>query len=377
MAHRDPLDELLTMLRRPGLRDALDDPAQLRGWAEDALAERPRRRHRPAARLLVLAAALTTVVTALHSQGAMGPARPEVALVNGQPITRGVLAENAEQRYGAAMLETSVMAEVLRQAAERAGLQPTEADIDAGLERIRLEQFRGDTQRFETWRHSGGRRETVLRREVAAQLAAFRLRSRGVKINDAELRTYHKEHRDRYSRPESYFYRIIYIPWPDVEGKRAPEGQARAKAKAELDKILRGGDFEAAARLVSEDDQAERTGGRVGPQPAELLPEEFRPLFKDAKPGQVITEPVMFRTRFVLLQFLSHAEPFAGEYDQVRGLVESDFLVDKLAPQSKFMADLARAAKIEVVEPRYAGHAVTGHWFSPSGLTMDGWLVSE
>ena len=376
MANRISTEQLLELLRQPGLPEALGDDQHLRAWAARATTgQRPPRRRM--ARLALLAVSLAAVTTALHSQGTMGPARPELALVNGQAVTRSQVAEAAEQRFGLAMLETSVMAELLRQAAEKAGVAPTDADIEAGLERIRTEQFRGDTERFETWRRTAGHRDSVLRREVAAQLAAFRLRSRGVRLTEADLLTYHKEHRDRYARPESYLYRMIAVPWPQKNGARDTEAEALAKAKGVLNDIKRGESFEAVARAISEDPQAQRNGGRVGPQPAELLPPGFAPLFRDAKPGQVIDEPVRLGSWFVLLQFLSHDPAESGEFEQVRTQVEYDYLTDKLVPQGKFMADLARAAKVEIVEPRYAGHEVTGHWFSPSGIRVTGWLQSE
>lgn len=84
-----------------------------------------------------------------------------------------------------------------------------------------------------------------------------------VKVNDADLEKYYKEHTQEFIEPEKVKVNIIQFKLKD---KATPEEKKAQKKKAEqaLKRLKKGEDFEKVAKEASEDERTKNSGGNTG-----------------------------------------------------------------------------------------------------------------
>jgi len=84
-----------------------------------------------------------------------------------------------------------------------------------------------------------------------------------VKVDDADLDKYYKEHKQEFIEPEKVKVNIIQFKLKD---NATPEEKKAQKKKAEqaLKRLKKGDDFEKVAKEVSEDERTKNSGGNTG-----------------------------------------------------------------------------------------------------------------
>jgi peptidyl-prolyl cis-trans isomerase C len=84
-----------------------------------------------------------------------------------------------------------------------------------------------------------------------------------VKVNDADLEKYYKEHKQEFIEPEKVKVNIIQFKLKD---NATPEEKKAQKKKADqaLKRLKKGDDFEKVAKEVSEDERTKNSGGNTG-----------------------------------------------------------------------------------------------------------------
>ncbi|MBI2297685.1 MAG: peptidyl-prolyl cis-trans isomerase [Armatimonadetes bacterium] len=307
-------------------------------------------------------------------------AQDDLATVDGQPIPQERFQRQLEQRFGYRFVETAILSDLILAAAQKAGQTPNPGEVDAELDLFLHENFSNQPERYQRWLKEYGRDEITLRDEIRVQVAQRKLRSRGIPTDDDTLKRFFDKNQDLYERPESYVYRQIIVPWKgktpkEDEGGADPDNLAAAQAV--LARIEHGEDFVKVAREVSEDPGAQRTGGRIGPVPADRLAGFSAALFdalKDLEPGQCAKRPVYYGQRFLVLLLLEHDPVVHADFQRQHARIAADWLATQMNPQDQFLADLVRGARIEIKDPRFAGMKVSGVWTSPCGLGLPGWL---
>ncbi|NUP99550.1 MAG: peptidyl-prolyl cis-trans isomerase [Armatimonadetes bacterium] len=307
---------------------------------------------------------------------ASGADEPLLATVNGRPVTRAEFLAGLEQRHGYEFAETALLSALILGAAEQAGLSPTSGEVEVQLDRFLAEHFNFSDERYRRWLNEFGHTEPELRREIAVQVTQFKLRSRDVAVDEAALKAWFEANQAAYVRPESMVFRQIILPavGAPVDGAY-PE--SRTQGLEILKKVRDGMAFEEAAGAYSEDPNAARNGGRIGPTAVAQLRDRAASLhaaLTALKDGEVAPEPVLFGSRYVLLQLVQRLAPIEPDFAALRRRVETDYLAEKLQPQEEFLAGLLRSAQITIVDPRYQGLKPTGRWVSACGLALPGWL---
>jgi hypothetical protein len=343
----------------------------------------------------VAALALLSLTPPGHSQDGLGPALPApaaLAMVDGQPVSRQDYLDNLEQRQGAWQAETTLLSAMILAEAAKAGLTPTAAEIEEWYQGLKRTIFGGSEPRYQEWLTSGGHSDATMRAEVKVQVAQFKLRTGGATVPEARLRQYHEKYRSYYDQPERWLYRKIDVPWPQRNGRAVDDQAAYAEAQSQLRSVLakdppQPGDFEDLARRIEEDPQAARNGGRIGPQPLDLVPPAILAELTKLADGQILDHPIQLEPalrpgqhpRWVLLQRLAHYDAQPGEFEAVRWRVAVDYLVadHKLQSQKEFFAALLKHHPVEIRDPRFAGLKLSGRWHSPSGWSLAGWLAEE
>jgi len=84
-----------------------------------------------------------------------------------------------------------------------------------------------------------------------------------IKVNDADLEKYYKEHQQEFIEPEKVKVNIIQFKLKD---NATPEEKIAQKKKAAqaLKRLKKGDDFEKVAKEVSEDERTKNSGGNTG-----------------------------------------------------------------------------------------------------------------
>ena len=242
---------------------------------------------------------------ASHGTASARPAEAQVvARVNNAPITsdrldfalrrlmpfesfhRNVGSDTVERLRGQA-LAGLVDEELRHQDGVRLRLEPSAADVDAGLKAL-VARY-GSREAFEQARRASGASMDDLRREIRRSLVVQKAFDHAVtsrcQVGADEAAAYYAGHRDRFVVPEQlHVYAITFGVDPGAPAR----GWSDAKAKADqvLGQITSGAPFEDMARTHSTDKTRE-SGGDMGFVHRGSLTDEFEQALRDLKPGGV------------------------------------------------------------------------------------------
>lgn len=116
--------------------------------------------------------------------------------IRGAVITKKQYFDLLESRYGQPVLSKLVMEEVVRQAAERARVWPTDKEVEARL--VELQRIAPQTLGPDS---SDPDRRQALEREVASSIALENLRIGGVSVSEAGIAAFYRANRKAFTPP--------------------------------------------------------------------------------------------------------------------------------------------------------------------------------
>lgn len=188
---------------------------------------------------VAIAGVLTFVL--LRDGGEAAPvAGPVIARVNGSPIhlsqararVEGVASVHGDAPLGdewaERILESLIDDVIVAEAADQRGIEATDADIEAGVNRIR-DNFASEEE-FTQWLAERGMDVTELRRRVTLELITSRVFlavTADIEITGDEVREYYRSHRSDYT----------------VDDRRIPLLQVRQDIRDKLEKEERDRTF--------------------------------------------------------------------------------------------------------------------------------------
>lgn len=303
------------------------------------------------------------------------------AEVNGQPIyamqveryyEREVsnlpepLTSAEEQARKLALLEELIESEILWQKAARAGVQASDAEVEARLREIRAAQSpQGFEQQLETQGMSLADLKGELRRQVAIRKLLDRSLENAVIVSEQEVREHFEQYKNHFRTIETQFRvaHILVTPGrePEVRNLRsqdaAGEDEARRKVQFLLERLRAGDDFSELARNYSEDPTTALAGGDLGFFPESALAQTdpgLRSALQRLTAGQV-AGPIRTREGYQLLKLLERIPPGQREFSdpevqnairerlrrQKRQLLEAAY-VEQARSQARVVNYLAR-----------------------------------
>jgi peptidyl-prolyl cis-trans isomerase SurA len=235
-----------------------------------------------------------------------------VASVDGEPITLyelnkfikeksahvpGMQAVSEKDALQALITEKLVQREIVAR-----GIRIRDEDVDRYIERIKQQNHIDDDQLREALKQQGldyDQYRQQIREEIEkVQLINKEIRGK-VTISPEDITRYYEAHKQDYGRPGLIKVRQITLRLdPD-----APEAVATAVLERVEDirkRLVKGEDFAAVARQVSEDPLAAEGGDLGELEPSKLLPEFEAPLSK-MKEGE-ISEPIRSKMGVHLLK---------------------------------------------------------------------------
>ena len=185
----------------------------------------------------------------------------------------------------------------------------------------------------------------------------------GVRISDADLQSYYKQHQDEYRVPETATIRHILIrtPAPDANGKVDQKALDAAKAKADdiLKQLKGGASFDTLAKKYSEDSGSKNNGGLLGPIRKGQVPELEQSVFS-AKKGDLVG-PVRSSAGYHIIHIDDKTEPRLKPLDEVKAQFEPILLQQKGQAAAEQMAkQLQSAAAVQGMDKAAASKGLQG-----------------
>jgi foldase protein PrsA len=233
-----------------------------------------------------------------------GGAAAPVATVNGEPITQADLYKQLAAENGQRAVDDLIDQKLVDQAARKANITVTDAEIDAEIARIKA-NFR-DEQEFQQALQANNLTLKQLREAQTFRIKVTKLIMPSLTITDAALKQYFDENQAQFDKRTVHARHILV----------ATQQEAQA-IKAELDK---GADFATLAKAKSIEPAAKTTGGDLGTFGiGQMVPEFERIVF--SLPKGAISAP--FQTAFgwhvaQVLETSGTAPDFASHKQEVR-----------------------------------------------------------
>ncbi len=194
-------------------------------------------------------------------------------------------------------------------------------EIDAAIEQIKEARYLTDEQLREALAQEGltleSYRERIEEQIMRTRLVNIEVRSKII-ITDEDVREYYETHPVEYGREQQYHLRNIILMVPEDAEEMLRELK-RNKAKAVLEKLEAGEEFEALARQYSESLAAE--GGDLGTfalsDLAQSVQEAVKPLSAGEHTG-IIESDLGFQIFFVEKIIESQGTPFAEVKEEIQ-----------------------------------------------------------
>jgi parvulin-like peptidyl-prolyl isomerase len=332
---------------------------------------------------LTFLAALAALSLAVSGCGSGGDV-PEgaVAVVDGSEITREELDEliahgkrtyeasqqdfprvgtpeyqNVQKQYVAYLVQR----EQFEHEAEELGIEVTEKDIDAEVEKFVDANFKGKQKDFEKALKKQGFTVETFRETLRSSVLAKKLYdevTKDVKVPQSELLAYYQQNSAQYSTPESRDVRHIL-----VSEKSGNDEVDFAQSKAEADRLYgelqNGADFAALAKAESADPGSAKDGGKLTVSKGQTVP-EFDKWSFEAKVGDR-SQPIKTTFGYHIIEALSPIRKAeTTPFKKVRASIEATLLQEK---KSTFMEEWAADLRDE-----YDGKTTYATGFEPPEL---------
>jgi len=162
-------------------------------------------------------------------------------------------------------MDEMVDQELLRQAAQKKGIEVSPEEVDAAV--AELKKVFKTPQSFASRLQSEGFTEETYPKHVEGMIAAKRyldgIREGAAKVSDEELEAYYRDNQQRLTLPEQVRVRQILLVWKPRDGRNDRAATRDAIAPI-LERARKGEDFAELARKFSEDPETAASGGDMG-----------------------------------------------------------------------------------------------------------------
>jgi parvulin-like peptidyl-prolyl isomerase len=185
----------------------------------------------------------------------------------------------------------------LEQKAKDIGVAVTDKDVATRLNQIKQQYFGGSQKKYETQLKSQGLTEPQVKQDLHAQILSEKIYNKvtsDVKVTDADIQKYYKEHKSDYSQAESRDVRHILVN----NKKLADQIEQQLKS---------GADFGKLAKKYSKDPGSASNGGKLTVSKGQTVPPFDKAAFS-LKTNQ-ISQPVHTQYGWHIIEPLSDVKP--------------------------------------------------------------------
>ncbi len=262
-------------------------------------------------------------------------------------ITRGLkedLRPYDEDMKASMVLDLLIEDALIKQSAERMGIEVSETEIDNAIEDVKKRNGLTDQTLREALRRSGltyRQYRDKLREDIRkAKFVDAQFRSR-IKIKDEDVEEYYKSHMDEFLLPASYRLRIILLEKGDEEilGRRV---------KVVLEGLKEGRPFDELAREFSDAPSSE-AGGDIGYMKLEELSPLIRGVVERLEPGSA-SPPLRTPEGIYIVQLVDMREGSPRPLEEVRPIIRERLF--QRAFDERYSAWLDYMKKVAHIEVR-------------------------
>jgi parvulin-like peptidyl-prolyl isomerase len=325
---------------------------------------------------LAALAALSLAVSACGGEGDV-PAGA-VAVVDGSEISKeelDLLLDQAKLNYGTQFPRAGtpeyqnlqrqyvaglVQGEWFEQEAEELGIEVTDKEVDAELDKFVESRFEGKRAELEKALKQQNFPMEALRdslREGLLRQKLFEEVTKEVEVPNSELLAYYQQNSAQYSVPESRDVRHILIS--EKKGSEVDFAASKTEADRIYAELRNGADFAALAKAESTDTVSARQGGKLTINKGQTVP-EFDKWSFEAKVGD-LSQPIKTTYGYHVIEALSAVKPAkTTPFKEVRASIQATLLQEK---KSTFMEEWAADLRGE-----YEGKTTYAAGFQPPEL---------
>jgi len=258
-----------------------------------------------------------------------------VAIVNGQRITRRAFVNRLEQITGEQVLSDLINEQLIGQAAKKAKITVTSAEVEAEMERLR-EQI-GPS--FDSVLAQYGMTVEDLRKNMELNLLVFKVSTKDITVSEDALMAFFEEHKSDYDQPEMVKAGHILV-------------ETEEKAKEIQKKLAEGADFAELARSESTDPMSAAEGGDVGFFARGRMVPEFEKAAFAMSPGQT-SAPVKSEYGYHIIRVTDRKDAHEATFDEVKEDIERTIKGNQAKSAQALAAELRLEADVTITDSKY------------------------
>jgi parvulin-like peptidyl-prolyl isomerase len=204
------------------------------------------------------------------------------------------------------------------QKAKDLDVEVTDKQVADRLAQVKKQYFGGNDKRYQAQLKTQGLTEQQVREDIKAQLlseAIFKKVSSDVKISDADLNAYYKQHKSQYSQPEQRQVAHILV-------------KNKALADKLYSQIKGGADFSKLAKQYSQDPGSKAQGGKLTVSKGQTVAPFDQTAFL-MRTGQV-SHPVKTEFGYHIIKALGPIKPAqTTPFSKVKASIKTQLLQQK------------------------------------------------
>lgn len=278
---------------------------------------------------LVLLAAL-----AVPAAAAPAPQTDLLVTVNGVPVRRSAVADQAFRQYGTAVLNQLVDDILVRQASESLKVKADDKEVEARLKRIQG-QFK-DEATFKERLAATGQSLENLRAQISEQVMREQLviKAKQITVTDAEAKDFFEANKEKLATAEAIRLRHILVA-------------SEKEANDFLIAVRAGADFARLASQVSTDAGTKDKGGDLGFISKGMLQPDLEKVVFSLKPGEA-GGPVRSAVGFHLFKAEELRAPKPAVFKDVQKDLKAALVADRIGKAwPDYLKELRDKAKIQ------------------------------
>ena len=266
-----------------------------------------------------------------------------VAIVNGQRITRRAFVNRLEQITGEQVLSDLINEQLIGQAAKKAKITVTSAEVDAEMEKLR-EQI-GPS--FDSVLAQYGMTVEDLQKNMELNLLVFKVSTKDVTVSEDALMSFFEEHKSDYDQPEMVKASHILV-------------ETEEKAKEIKKKLAEGADFAELARGESTDPMSAAEGGDLGFFARGRMVPEFEKAAFAMSPGQT-SAPVKSEYGYHIIRVTDRKDAHEATFDDVKDDIERTIKGNQAKSAQALASELRLEADVTITDSKYRDLATSAN----------------
>lgn len=262
--------------------------------------------------ILLLGNILWFIAWLIPNKGEEVGSDEQVAVIDGDIITRQEWMVAMEERYGKETLQNLVNESVMEKAAAKFKIKVTDKEIDLELALMRSAQDKFDTAMQNL-------SDEQLRQKLRSQLILEKVLTKDVGIEEATIKKYYEENKALYNIETSYRTNVI-----EVDSKK--------EADKALSQLNDGSDFSVLAREISIDSASASLGGDIGfiTEKQENVDPAILKAAKGLSEGEISKVVQLDNGHYAIVQVQEVANGQSFTYDDVKEHIERELALEQI-----------------------------------------------